>query len=58
MVVVYTVAFTNILNVARTVSPSIVLLGLLAWTYFASRGDVDRSDRGNGGLVKSVCSRA
>ena len=46
MAVVYTVAFTKILNAGSEGFVFYLMLGLLAWTYFASSaGDVDRIDR-------------
>ena len=55
MAVVYTVAFTKILNAGSEGFVFYLMLGLLAWTYFAgSAGMSTASIADNGGLVKSV----
>jgi lipopolysaccharide transport system permease protein len=55
MAIVYTVAFTKILNAGSEGFVFYLMLGLLAWTYFASSAGMSTgSIADNGGLVKSV----
>ncbi len=55
MGVVYTVAFTSILKIHNQGFVFYLMLGLLAWTFFASSvGMATGAIADNGGLVKSV----
>ena len=55
MIVVYTVAFTYVLGIRTERYPFFVLLGLLAWTFFAASimGSTDAIAT-SGGLLRSV----
>src|SRR5262245_29209205 len=55
MAIVYTVAFTRILKLRADGFVFYLMLGLLAWTFFASSASMSTGAIvDNGGLVKSV----